>query len=50
MDGIISMALCGQCKNFKWFDVELSLCELGRVKEFQEDGGVTTCEYWEAKK
>ena len=46
---ITSMALCGQCKNFNFFGKELTTCELGRVKEFKEDGSLTDCEYWEAK-
>lgn len=47
---IITNSLCGQCKNFKYFDEEVTDCELGRVKEFQADGGLTECEYWEGKR
>ena len=47
-EAIVSMALCGQCKNFNDF-IEVTTCELGRVKEFKEDGGLTDCKYWEAK-
>lgn len=48
-DEIISKALCGQCKNFNDF-IDVTTCELGRVKEFQEDGGLTECRYWEARR
>ena len=41
--------LCKQCKNFNHYGEDITTCELGRVKEFQTDGGLTTCEYWEAK-
>ena len=47
---ITSKALCGQCKHYQYIDRFLSLCELGRVKEFNEDGSITVCPYWEAKK
>lgn len=47
---ITSMALCSQCENFQWFMEDVTACELGRVKEFQADGGLTECEYWEAKR
>ena len=47
---ITTKALCGQCKNYQYIDRFLSLCDLGRVKEFNEDGSITECEYWEAKK
>lgn len=49
-DTIISKALCGQCKNFNYYHEELTTCELGRVKEFKEDGSLTECKYWRAKK
>lgn len=50
MEETITRALCGQCKNYQYIDRFLALCDLGRVKEFEEDGGLTECEYWEAKK
>ena len=43
-------ALCSQCKNYQYIDRFLRLCDLGRVKEFNEDGSITECPYWEAKK
>lgn len=45
---IKSYYLCGQCKNFNDF-IEVTTCELGRVKEFREDGGCTDCRYWKAR-
>ena len=49
MEDIIQKALCSQCKHFKSFDL-VNLCDLGRVKEFKEDGSLTECDYWEGKK
>lgn len=46
---IIIKTLCGQCINFNYYCEELTTCELGRVKEFKNDGSLTTCEYWRAR-
>ena len=48
-DKITSKALCGQCKHYQYEDEFLTVCYLGRVKEFNEDGSLTECPYWEAK-
>ncbi len=50
MNEITSKALCGQCKYYQYIDSFLALCDLGRVKEFKEDGSLTECKYWRAKK
>ena len=43
--------LCMECKNYQYIDRFLALCELGRTREdFREDGGLTTCPYWEDKR
>ena len=47
---ITSKALCNDCKYYQYVDRFLALCDLGRVKEFNEDGSITECPYWEAKK
>lgn len=45
---IISKALCGQCKHYEYIDRFLAVCQMGRPRtEFREDGGITTCPYWE---
>ena len=41
---------CKNCKYYEYIDRFLSVCDLGRVKEFDQMGGITDCEYWEAKK
>ena len=46
---ITSKALCNDCKYYQYVDRFLALCDLGRVKEFNEDGSLTDCQYWEAK-
>ena len=43
-------ALCSQYKHYQYEDEFLTVCYLGRVKEFNEDGSITECPYWEAKK
>lgn len=49
MSKIIEKNLCSNCKNFNYYDEDVTACELGRTKEFQADGSLTTCEFWESK-
>ncbi len=48
---IITKRLCSQCKHFLTWDERITDCELGRTIEHRKaQGGLTTCQFWEAKK
>lgn len=48
---IIEKRLCSQCKHFLIWDGHITDCYLGRYIEHRKaQGGLTTCQFWEAKK
>lgn len=48
---MITKNLCSECINYNYIDRFLATCELGRTREdFKEDGGLTSCEYWENRR
>lgn len=48
---IIVKRVCSQCKHFRVWDHNITDCYLGRTIEHRKaQGGLTTCQFWEAKK
>lgn len=42
--------LCRECKHYQYIDRFLAICNIETKKDFDENGGLTTCQKWEQRK